>query len=383
MKFSTFVSSTTDIDECAKATNVAEVLIETSLLAREGRLSLSEAKALAIYATEQKLRPVLVWDILMTEEEFHNCTNNIQELGTQYFSAIRVQCIGAARYVKECLPSLPIQLIAENANCNLATLLSWCTSLGKQLDRIILSIQLPAEKIVEFVQKLPVQTEILGLGRILLFYSRRNLLIKNFESLGEEWREVLAESEESNSRPFPIIDNSHGTFMYLDKDQYILHKLDAITEGCPTYIRIDLRHLSEFPLSAYNIESVTSQALSNPEELRKSWPRPTIAPFFKSNLTTKQFKLLNSELRFSRDDACVAEVVSTERDRHCVLRVVQPFTLPGKFKVLDPSGIVVEKELLSLKKITGEEVTNTTADQVLIAPWIKKISTGSLMVRVS
>jgi putative protease len=381
VKFSTFVSSKIDIDKCTEAANVAEVLIETSLLAREGRLSLSEAKALAVYATEKKLRPVLVWDILMTEEEFLDCTKSIQELGTQHFSAIRVQCIGAARYLKESFPSLSIQLIAENANCNLATLLSWCSSLGKQLDRIILSIQLPAEKIVEFVQKLPVQTEILGLGRILLFYSRRNLLIKNFESLGEEWREVLAESEESNRRPFPIIDNRHGTFMYLDKDQYILHKLDAITAGCPTYFRIDLRHLSEFPRSAFDIETISVQALSNPEDLRKNWPRPTIAPFFKSNLTTKQFKLLNSELRFNRDDTCVAEIVSTERDRHCVLRVVQPFTLPGKFKVLDPGGVEVEKELLSLKTLAGEEITSANTDQVLIAPWIKKISTGSLMVK--
>jgi hypothetical protein len=61
--------------------------------------------------------------------------------------------------------------------------------------------------------------------------------------------------------------------------------------------------------------------------------------------------------------------------------VVQPFTLPGKFKVLDPGGVEVEKELLSLKTLAGEEITSANTDQVLIAPWIKKISTGSLMVK--
>jgi GH24 family phage-related lysozyme (muramidase) len=55
--------------------------------------------------------------------------------------------------------------------------------LGTQLQRIVLSIQLPAETIAAYVRALPVECEILGLGKILLFYSERNLLKNHFDAL--------------------------------------------------------------------------------------------------------------------------------------------------------------------------------------------------------
>lgn len=381
MLFSTFASSRADLEACARATDVKEVLLETKLLAREGRLNLNEAVELAEYATTLGLKPVLVWDILMTDEEFEGCVKALKEVSLEKFSAVRVQCVGAARYIQTNFSTVRIQLIAETANCNIATLHLWCRNLGNQLERIILSIQLPSEKIAEYVRQLPVDCEILGLGRILLFYSRRNLLLKNFDSLGEEWREVLAQTEDSGSRPFPVIDNNHGTFMYLDKDQCILHKLDTLADGCPAYIRLDLRHIGEFPESAHDIERIALQGKETPEELRKTWPRPTIAPFFKSNLTTKQFKLLNSEVRFNRDDSCVAEVVATERGHHCVLRAIQPFTLPGTFKAIDPTGAEVPCEFSTFKALDGTPVTQVNEDDLVITPWMKRASLGGLLLK--
>ena len=381
MQFNTYISSSADIQRCANIEHLTEVLIEPASLAREGRLTLPEAKALAKEAQAAGLKTVLVWDILMTEEDFGHCTETLRALEPSQFSAIRVQCLGAAQHIKEFYPHCKLQLIAETANCNLRTLLLWCTTLATQLERIILSIQLPAEKISQYVQNLPVPCEILGIGRILLFYSRRNLLKKNFGDLGESWREIIAASEDSHNRPFPVIDNQHGTFMYLDKDQFIVHKVTELGKGIPAFIRIDLRHLSEFPDSASAIQSVVAATLNEPEKLREEWPRPTIAPFFKSNLTTKQFKFLNSELRYSRDEHCLAEVVSTEREKHTVLRVVQPFELPGKFRAIDPSGTEITCEFNTVKTLSGELVTKTEIDQLVLAPWLRKISTGSLVVK--
>lgn len=381
MRFSTFVSSKVDIDACARATSVHEALIEPEALAREGRLTIPQSVELATYARSKRLSPVLVWDILMTEEEFDRCATTINDIPPHTFDAIRVQCMGAARFLKEHLPSTPIQLIAETANCNLPTLELWTRILGNQLTRIILSIQLPGEKIAEYVRALPVQCEVLGAGRILLFYSRRNLLLKNFGDLDESWREVLAETERSGNRPYPVIDNVHGTFMYLDKDQFILHKVHDLKEAQPAFLRIDLRHLSEFPESAHDIERITAAALTQPEQLRTSWPRPTIAPFFKSNLTTKQFKRLKSEVQFNRDDKCVAEVVGAERGDHCVMRAIQPFTLPATFHLIDPSGAVVPCEFTSVKRLNGSETTTIAEDEVIITPWMKRVSPGALLVQ--
>ena len=381
MQFNTFVSSTADIDACARTSSVREVLIETKALAREGRLTTSQAVELATYARLKNLSPVLVWDILMTEEEFAVCSQTVRSLPLNTFDAVRVQCMGAARFVKEHLPLTPIQLIAETANCNLPTLQLWTRILGAQLVRIILSIQLPGEKIAEYVRALPVPCEVLGAGRILLFYSRRNLLAKHFGDLDESWREVLAETDRSGNRPYPVIDNVHGTFMYLDKDQYIFHKTADLEDAQPAFLRIDLRHLSEFPESAHDIERIAVSATEQPETLRTSWPRPTIAPFFKSNLTTKQFKRLKSEVQINRDESCVAEVVGAERENHCVMRAMQAFSLPATFNIMDPSGAVVPCEFTSVKRINGTETTTVEADEVVITPWFKRVSPGALLVR--
>lgn len=382
MQFSTFVSSTADIDACARTSSVREVLIEPEALAREGRLTVTQSVELAEYARSKNLSPVLVWDILMTEEEFDVCSKTVSSLSTNTFDAIRVQCMGAARFLKEQRSSTPIHLIAETANCNLPTLQLWTRILGTQLTRIILSIQLPGEKIAEYVQALPVPCEVLGAGRILLFYSRRNLLEKNFKALDDSWREVLAETDRSGNRPYPVIDNAHGTFMYLDKDQYIFHKITDLNDAQPAFLRIDLRHLSEFPESAHDIERIASSAVEQPEALRTSWPRPTIAPFFKSNLTTKQFKRLKSEVQLNRDDTCVAEVVGAERENHCVMRAMQAFTLPATFNIMDPSGAVVPCEFASVKRLNGTETTTVAEDEVVITPWFKRVSPGALLVQV-
>jgi putative protease len=317
----------------------------------------------------------------MTDAELQRCTQTLNEIDVGLFSAVRVQCVGAMQYIKEQHPSTKIHYIAETANCNLPTLQLWCSRLGKSLERIVLSIQLPSEKIQEYLQALPVECEILAAGRILLFYSRRNLLLKDFAELGDDWREVLAESDQSGDRPFPVIDNSHGTFMYLDKDQFILHKLEDLAGRIPHYLRLDLRHLSDFPDSSWEIEKIVRLADTDPEDLRRSWPRPTIAPFFRSNLTTKQFKRLNSELRYSRDEHCLAEIVGTERGSHCVYRALQRFALPVSVNIIDPSGAVIEAEITKATDLGGTPQKSTVCDQILIGDWVKKVSVGALVVR--
>jgi putative protease len=381
MQCNTFVASLRDIKACSESPYISEVLIEPELFAREGRLSIEEVNARIAEAHTHHLRAVLVWDILMTDEDFTACALALKTIDLTHVAAIRVQCLGAARHIYEHYPHVKIQLIAETAHCNLITLQHWCSYLKERLERIVLSIQLPAEKIAHYGETLPVPCEVLGIGRILLFYSRRNLLKKNFGDLGESWREVIAASEESHDRPFPIVDNTHGTFMYLDKDQFIVHKLHELGSYRPAFLRIDLRHLSEFPDSSHDIVRIASEARTSPESLRESWPRPTIAPFFKSNLTTKQFKFLNSELRFSRDESCIAEVVSTEREKHTVLRIVQPFSMPQRYLAIDPNGSEVLGEFHQLKSLSGDALTEVSSDQLVLAPWMRKITTGSLVLR--
>ena len=97
------------------------------------------------------------------------------------FSAIRVQDIGAAEWVRNELPEIPIHFIAETGNHNLTGLLRWHKYFGQQLQRFVLSSELPISTLIIYCRSLTVPCEILAVGKILLFYTPRKLL-SNFET---------------------------------------------------------------------------------------------------------------------------------------------------------------------------------------------------------
>ncbi len=81
MKFSTYVTSALDVQRCERADGLDEVLIEPAPLAQLGTLSKAEAEELAELVGRGRMKPVLVWDILMTESSL---TKTCQDLLFSY-----------------------------------------------------------------------------------------------------------------------------------------------------------------------------------------------------------------------------------------------------------------------------------------------------------
>ncbi|HEY9299093.1 MAG TPA: U32 family peptidase, partial [Phormidium sp.] len=176
MLFNTFISSIPDLERCINAPNLQEVLLEPTLLARQGKLTENQVQTLAGEALQRGLRPVLVWDILMPERVMNDVCEALKSWDFSQFAAIRVADPGVAYWLKIHFPKMPLQLIVETGNHNIESLLGWCEIFDETLERLILSIELPEEKLIEYCQKLPVACELLGIGQILLFYSPRSLL---------------------------------------------------------------------------------------------------------------------------------------------------------------------------------------------------------------
>ena len=65
MQFNTFVTSSEDLQACAQATNLNEVLIEPSLLAVQGTLGKEQALSLAQEAKQKSLRPCCIYSLLI------------------------------------------------------------------------------------------------------------------------------------------------------------------------------------------------------------------------------------------------------------------------------------------------------------------------------
>jgi putative protease len=384
MKFTTFVTSQEDIRACAAAPNLDEVLIEPRELSREGRLTIEQAQELAKEAARNGLAAVLVWDILMTQDEFKARSALVAGMDLTLFASIRTQCPGAALWVRSNYPDKALHFIVENSNHNMPGLKRWVAELHPQ--RMVLSTQLPEDKLIACCQHLGVECEILGAGKILLFYSKRHLLQANFgaddDTADAHWIYADSASEESASRPFPTIENEHGTFMYLNKDHFILDALTRLDAAGMHSVRIDLRDLQSAGSSAKGIAEICTMTLSQDPGLDSLWARPTSAPFFKRNRTDKQFARMKPQTRMLRDGNCVAEVVSVERGELLGLFTLREFDTQGAtFTFVAHDGTEVAASLEGFTDISGNPLTTCDPHRIVRCSWVKGVKAGAILVR--
>lgn len=384
MLFNTFVSSEADLERCVQAPQLQEVLIEPSVLARQGQLSAITAQSLAKTAQSLGLRPILVWDALMPEQVMQSVVVELQQWDLSVFAAIRVCDLGAAQWVTQ-LSNMPLQLVVEAGNHNLEALMGWCECFAPALERLVLSIELPEAKLMEYCQALPVPCEILGVGPVLLFYSPRSLLGAHFGGNDEEVESSDIQThityEDAPNRLFPTLETQHGTFMFLDKDQFILDRLVGLdTAGCHT-VRIDLRHLSEAGESASKIDQICQQALSDPTLLRSQWPKEARAPFFNANRTTHFFPRLRSKLTGQRQEACLAESIAGEGKNYIVFQSLRSFSVADIQSIKLPTGeTLTVPENWMMRDLAGNSVDVVERQQLFITDWVKKVVAGSLLM---
>ncbi|WP_448560752.1 U32 family peptidase [Trichothermofontia sp.] len=392
MQFNTFVTSIADLDACAAAPGVQEVLLEPRLTARQGKLSPDEVQRLAIAARQRGLSPVLVWDVLMTEPVMQGIGDRLQAWDLSVFSAIRVCDLGAAAWVQAHLPQMPLHLIAETGNHNREALQGWCELLGPSLQRLILSIELPEATLIDYCQQLPVDCEVLGAGPILLFYSPRSLLAAHVSSAahvaGDDGCDALTLTaqvafEDTPQRLFPTYETPHGTLMFLDKDQFILDRLTNLAAAGLAMVRLDLRHLSRAGEAATGITALCTQLQTDPSQLRQTWPRPIQAPFFNANRTTALFPRLKAKAKLAtyRNQNCLAEVIAGESGQYAVWQVLQAFTRSQIDCLRIPTGEALPLPPdLTFRTLTGAIPSPLEPDQILVTAWIKKAVPGSLLM---
>jgi putative protease len=376
MQLVTFVSSEADILECAKNSLITEVLIETQLLARVGQLSLQQAREVAELAQANGLRPILVWDILMTEPVFQKTVASLEDQFLSKFAAVRVADLGAAYWLKQ-KGAPKIQLILEAGSHNLTAILGWEEYFGECLQSLIVSHELPEASLQLICKSVRSPVEILGAGRVELFYSPRPLLSQNFSPGANGLIEVTSASEDSHKREFPTVESAHGTMMYLHRDRFILQRWLILEQLGLAQLRVDLRHLSGPGRAAEGIGQLVQQIETGAEI---KWPVASGQPFKHSNNTTRQFGRLRSKLAGRRGlRGCVAEVVASETECYTVYKVIRAASLVGPFRFEFTTGDELVLEKLSLRDLEDQPVSYCEEDQILLSPWVRKAGPGSLV----
>lgn len=326
MKIVTYLTKIEDL-EYIISSNISEVILSPVLLSRFGNLSLIQVNEIAKVLISKNIGPILEWDILMTQNVFFNVCEQLKNIDFTLFKGVRVSDPGAINYLIKNFPTLKIQLILESgAYHNTNSLEVMKNLIGSQLSRIILSLELNFEYLSEFIKNSNVDVEFLGLGRILLFYTPRKLITplfgteeKNYYEVNEIPIEVKASSEESAHKGFPVIENSHGTFMFNTKDHFVLEYLRELKDIKLNFLRIDLRFEKDLsPLIHINtLLSNFSEELV--KQVKENHSTSVIRGFFHTNKSDVLFKKLKNQKINRVDDTYIGEVVDVQKGGHILV----------------------------------------------------------------
>jgi U32 family peptidase len=348
-----------------KEQGLEEVILGHQDFSRFGKLKDQEFLDFSARARQLGMRVIFEWDILMSEKTFTQLTSHLVGL-LPAIDVLRVQDPGALEWSYH-HSSLPLQFIAENGNHNLEGLSAWCEAFKPRMERLVLSIELPKAQIEHYLGALSVPCELLGLGRILLFYTPRLLLspLSEEKISFNETLTALAESEESPHKGFPVIENRHGTFMFHIKDFCLLDFAQDLCAAGLAFFRLDLRWCDPALLREIN----------NFENLKKLYPQQLIRGFYHVNKTDVLFpKLKNARLQ-NRQGDYLGDVIEAQKGSHLAIMVKNPRGLRSmeKLRFIHPEGEVFESTAHNLRNLALEDVGHVESQKIALIPFVKGV----------
>ncbi|MDD0853160.1 U32 family peptidase [Halobacteriovorax sp. GB3] len=373
----------------AKEAGLEEVIIGTDVFSRFGSLTIDKANDLAKKCLALKIRPVFEWDVLMVQTKFEIIVPKLNEVDFNSFKAIRVQDPGAFGYILEHYPNLPIQLNLETGNHNLIGIQRWIDSAKERVERIILSIEFPKAKLEEYITKLKVSVEFLGLGRILLFYTPRSLLgplvfdhdDSEVVSVHNRPIEVYGSSEESPHSGFPIIENRHGTFMFNIKDHCLLENFLELQQMNLAYCRIDLRFVEQNTNLLKDIQTLNDSFDSElAKSIKEKYPAKVIRGYYQVNKSDALFSKLKNKRTLRNDENYLGDILEVNKKKHLGLLIrneSRQLKVGDQIEIRTPDGKVKNTVIHELKNSKHESLEEASNGQVVFFSHVSGVSVKS------
>ena len=358
--------------------SIQEVIIEPKILSRFGTLSFQETLEALEKCKENQLIPYLQWDILANERMIQQGAEFLESLPKEYIEGIRVEDRGIAQFIKEHYSQTKILLITETGNHNLSALQAWEAYFGNQLKRFILSTELPFSTIGNYCSQLQTPCEILGLGKILLFYSPRHLLSPVVEKRNStDFFSAYAINEEH--QPLYTIENQHGTFVFHHSDLFLLDLLPELSKIGLQYLRLDLRSQNTFSL----LEEISFLFQRFDQEsalqIKEDWPQKTIRGFYKFNRTNLPLKRLTNRHLQNRNEFFIGQVIESQKGEYIVLMTKKIFHLEDELLLITPDGKETSIVVRQIQNTRRENVQSANPPGIWILPYVKHSMTKTFV----
>ncbi|MDH5560123.1 MAG: U32 family peptidase [Deltaproteobacteria bacterium] len=352
-----------------------EVRLQSLLFSRSGQITEDDIGRCLIELHQANKKIVLEWNLLLGDSEIQALEETFAAL-VPHLSAVRFSDPGLGLFLAERYPNIPLHFELGQRCLNVPGVLGWSKTFGDSLKRLILSNQLPISSVGEIRLGTNLEIELLGLGRIEVFYSERKLLSSHFGMRDEGWLETQAASEDRPKQVSDFFEGPNGTLMYYDRDLFILDYLDEIEKA-----GVDLLAMEFYQESQYQWLSELIGEQDWVSDLKKRWPKKTTKGFYKTNQTHKPFsRLTNKHLRQAKPRQ-LAFVMESVKDSHVVIEVTKNFVLPFDTNIVTPEGKKFSYCLRTAKRLNGMETATNLSPGFYILPWIKYAVTSSILTK--
>lgn len=383
MKITLYYSHPEDLTFFADLPCPCQVLFESQETSYGKGLALADLHPLAKKSSLLGLRPILLWDTLMTENQLDRTLKSIKSEHLKHFSAIRVLDPGAARWIFDNLAEMPIELIVENSSLNMTALQSWCELFGPRLVTLALGIQAGDHFPSECSKQLPgLNLELLGAGPLLGLRSARRLLSPLLHATEDVVRsKAKAVSLEDPSIKLMIEQHQTGTAVYFDQDLFILDQPSLLENRAIHSFRIDARNITDREIYCRTIESMAKALAKHLPLANDLWPFPSAPYCFEKGVASHLYRELKSKRQLSTQNSCIAEVVAVQSEQWFALLSKQKFVRQGKYSLLWPSGELIGNLVMDLETIDGKKPELIEQEKLVINfGWVKGICPGTQLL---
>lgn len=323
-------------------------------------------------------RLFLDFDLLTTEADFETSGNLLRKLPLPFFDAVRVRDLGLANHITSVLKH-PVHWVCESGVRNLNAIKAIQEAIGPLLQRMVLPYELTGESLREWSHESGCEMEILGVGPLRLFYSKRKLLSPLIPG-PLPCHAQCSTSFIRNRDLFDVIENDFGTLIYFSKDLSLLPYWQELSQMGIQSFRID-RYFNRAPdliedLMQY-LQTFNSDALKG---LREKWKRPWIHGFYKANQTGRNFESEQERRQTESHEIRIGEILEASKGNYLIACFEMSLCLPLKVTLKTPLNQKVSLSLEAVKDFKGSFQSRVVKGIPYFLPYAEGITAKTLMI---
>ena len=352
---------------------VAEVLLQTAAFTRCGRVEDGAIDTCIHQLKKNGKKVTLDFNILITDQHLEMLGESIVRILGQV-DAVRFMDPGVGAWLIEHCPNTALHLSLEFGSFNQTAIFKWIEIFGPRLRRIVLSNQIPLSELKPIIRHMAIETELLGCGRIEIFYSARKLIGTYFPKNNHSHLELTCASEDRPDQFSPLLENRHGTIMFYDRDLYILNMVNKIAEIGIQHLRLEFFTDDQYQWLA---EYFPSDGWK--EHLFMRWKNKTTHGFLQANQTDAILPKRTNRYFQAEQQNKTGIVLESKKNSYIVFELIRTVHLPAKLVILSPEGKRIDCELVTAKTLLGTNVTKRMAPGYYRIPWIKHVVSAAII----